>query len=103
MTNAERDHLCKIARIGCIVCLEQGHGPTPAEIHHPRRGQGMGQKASHFEAIPLCHAHHRTGGFGVAIHAGQKTWEAHFGTEAELLEKTRARIGHGLFGESRNP
>jgi hypothetical protein len=49
----------------------------------------MGQRASHFDAIGLCPTHHRTGGYGVAIHAGQKEWESRYGTELELLEYTR--------------
>lgn len=93
MTNAERTHLSALARIGCIVCRTLGYGPTPAEIHHPRSLAGLAQKASHFDAIPLCHTHHRTGGYGVALHAGQRTWEANFGTEAELLEKVREILG----------
>jgi hypothetical protein len=52
----------------------------------------MGQRASHFETIPLCADHHQHGGHGVAIHAGKKTWEERFGTELELLEKVRGMI-----------
>lgn len=89
MTKAERIHLSALVRLGCIVCRRLGHGLTPAEIHHPRSLAGMGQKSSHWDAIPLCPTHHRTGGHGVALHAGQRTWEANFGTESELLEKVR--------------
>lgn len=92
MNKAERAHLDKVARIGCIVCIRLGYGESPAEIHHPRKGAGMGQRASHYDAIPLCPSHHRTGGYGVAIHAGQKEWERKFGTELELLEWTREMI-----------
>lgn len=82
MKAIERLHLSKVAALGCIICQ------SPAEIHHIRHGVGMGQRSSYKKAIPLCHSHHRTGGFGVALHAGQKTFEANFGTELELLEKT---------------
>lgn len=92
-TKAESLHLGRLAALGCIVCLRLGHGVTPCEIHHPRRGTGMGRRASHYDAIGLCPAHHRTGGHGVAIHAGQRTWEARFGTEAELLADVRSRLG----------
>lgn len=92
-TAAERRHLSRLASLGCIVCLREGFGETPAEIHHPRSHAGMGQKAKHSDAIPLCHAHHRTGGYGVAIHAGQKTWERQYGTEDELLADVRRRLG----------
>lgn len=92
MTKQERAHLDRVARLGCCVCRGLGYDDSPAEIHHPRALAGMGQRASHFDAIPLCPTHHRTGGHGVAIHAGQKAWEANFGTELELLEQTRELI-----------
>lgn len=91
-TSAERQHMAKVAAIGCIVCDRLGYPDTPCELHHIRDGQGMGKRASHKEVIPLCHRHHRTGGHGVAIHAGRETWEAQFGTERELLAIVLERI-----------
>ena len=72
--------------------MNQGNEGTPAEIHHIRHGNGMGQRASNYESIPLCHIHHRTGGYGVAIHAGQKEFEKLYGSESELLEQVRGLI-----------
>lgn len=92
MNKADREHLAKVAAVGCIVCLNLGHEGTPAEIHHPRSMGSMGKKAPHDCAIPLCHPHHRTGGYGVAIHAGQGIWELQFGTEEQLLEQVRGLI-----------
>lgn len=85
MTKAERVHLQQVAELGCIVCRRQFEVFSPAEVHHLRAGSGAGQRASHFRTIPLCHPHHRTGGYGVAIHAGQKMWEEIYGTEEGLL------------------
>lgn len=48
----------------------------------------MGRKASDFQTIPLCPRHHTDGGFGIAFHAGKKTWQATYGTERELLSLT---------------
>lgn len=93
MKKLERNHLQRVAELGCVVCLRLGCGQSPAEIHHIRTGQGMSQRASNFEVIGLCPAHHRTGGYGVAIHAGQKTWERQYGTEDELLADVRRRLG----------
>lgn len=92
-TAAERKHMTAVARMGCIVCRNLGYGPTPAELHHPRSLAGLAQRASHMDVIPLCPPHHRTGGHGVALHDGQRTWEANFGTESELLEKVREILG----------
>lgn len=92
-TAAERRHLGRLAAMGCIVCLREGFGETPCEIHHLRHGQGMSQRASHYQAIGLCHTHHRTGGYGVAFHAGPKAFEDRFGSESDLLIDTRQRLG----------
>ncbi|WP_441005668.1 Ref family recombination enhancement nuclease [Rhizobium sp. WSM4643] len=69
---------------------------TPAEIHHPRDGQGMGQRADHSQAIPLCFNHHSAQSplpYGHAIHKGTKTFETTYGTEAELWARTRQLLG----------
>lgn len=91
-TKAEHRHMDAVAGLGCIVCRNLGYGASIAEIHHVRMGNGMSQRASHFDVLPLCPAHHRTGGIGVALHAGQRTWEAAYGTESELLEQVRREI-----------
>jgi hypothetical protein len=53
----------------------------------------MAQKAGFNEAIPLCPNHHQNGGYGVALHAGQKEFEARYGTELELLKHTNLLLG----------
>ena len=83
-TAAERKHLAALANLGCIVCRNIGHYGTHPEIHHLRTGMGTGQRNSHYNAIPLCHVHHRTGNYGTAFHAGQAAFEKNFGTELEL-------------------
>lgn len=93
MNKAERSHIIRVARIGCIACKKLGHFTPEVEIHHVRMGNGIGQRSGHFDVLPLCHVHHRTGGHGVAFHAGQRTWEAEYGTEAELLDQVRELLG----------
>lgn len=94
MTKAEKSHLNRVAAFGCIACYKQGTPGTPAEIHHPRAGTGIGRKASHFEAIALCPAHHRgIAGLAVpSIHGSKNAFIAEFGTEAELLELSKNLI-----------
>ncbi len=87
MKQADKKHLSRVADLGCIVCRNEGLNPSAASIHHIRKGQGMGQRASHQETIPLCPIHHQHGGYRVAIHAGQKAFESRYGTETELLEQ----------------
>lgn len=92
MKKAEKEHMNKVAALGCIVCRNLGFGETPAEIHHIGNGT-MGKRASNHEVIGLCPAHHRTGGYGVAVHAGRKAWESNFGTERELLQLVNSLLG----------
>ncbi|WP_410001478.1 hypothetical protein [Rhizobium leguminosarum] len=69
---------------------------TPAEIHRPRDGQGMGQRADHSQAISLCFNHHSAQfplPYGHAIHKVTKTFETRYGTEAELWARTRQLLG----------
>jgi hypothetical protein len=80
-TKAEKLHMMWVAQIGCIVCGQ------PANVHHIRAGQGMGQRASHFDTIPLCHHHHQ-GAEGIHT-LGTRTWQEKYGSERELLEKTK--------------
>ncbi|WP_232346246.1 Ref family recombination enhancement nuclease [Cupriavidus sp. USMAA2-4] len=88
---AERDYLGHVAALGCAVCRRLGYGPTPAEVHHPRKGTGMAQRAPHRDAIPLCPAHHR-GNEG--IHGlGVKRFSEEYGfDEAELTRETQALL-----------
>lgn len=91
---AESDHLGRVAELCCIACQRIGYDDTPAEIHHIRTGQGISQRASDYDTIPLCHHHHRTGGYGNAIHAGKAAFESRYGTETELLKEVKRALGY---------
>ena len=95
VTKAERDHMGAVAALGCVVCRNLGFGASPAEVHHIGNGT-LSKKASNYETIALCPSHHRNGGYGVAVHAGRKAFEANYGTERELLEQTRRELDAGL-------
>ena len=86
MNKEERAHMSKVASLGCIVCrrIHGDHDPAQVELHHPRSGVGMGQRASHLDVLPLCVLHHR-GNLGV--HGlGTKGFPKYWGfTEQELL------------------
>jgi hypothetical protein len=95
----EREHLDRVAKLGCIACEKDGNYGTPACLHHIRAGQGMAQRATWMEVIPLCHIHHQYGGPGVAFHASPRMFEAKYGTEKELLKEVLKR----LYGEKNTP
>ena len=83
-TRLEREHLSKVASLGCLVCQR------PANVHHIRPiGLGMGMRSSHYQTIPLCREHHQ-GQF--SIHNCKEQFEAMYGTEAELLQRTLKEI-----------
>jgi hypothetical protein len=92
-TKKEKNHLSRVAQTGCAVCfrLHGPHEPGPVELHHPRRGTGMGQRASHEDVIGLCIEHHR-GNLGV--HGlGTKGFTKHYGfTEEDLLHDVNKRL-----------
>jgi hypothetical protein len=91
MTRSERDHMARVAELGCAICRRSGHPDTPALVHHLRSGTGLG-RASHFDTMPLCHEHHagNTGIHGM----GRRAWERHFGvTEREILDETKKALG----------
>ena len=73
-TKKEKAHYERLSEMGCIICR------MPAEVHHTRFSAGMGTRGGAFLSIPLCPDHHRTGGSGVAIHAGQRTFDTIYGT-----------------------
>jgi hypothetical protein len=83
-TKAQYRHFDMICQGGCIVC------GSPAEPHHIEITAGC--KKDHDRVIPLCPTHHRTGGYGVAIHAGRAEFESKYGTEQELFIKTMERL-----------
>ena len=81
-TKAEKAHMDAVASLGCLLCT------MPAEIHHIRAGQGMGQRASNYEVLPLCPRHHRAE-YREGFHRAPRTWQEAHGTERDLLAKVQ--------------
>lgn len=98
MNKADRDHLDRVANLGCIVCRLLGYGYREAEIHHLKHGPetggfiGTGKRSSHQHVIPLCPTHHRHGGFGVAYHGGPRAFAAKYGAEEYLYRKVQEML-----------
>ena len=81
----------RVADLGCAVCRRMGYPGTPAELHHKRAGQGLSNRASNWQVIPLCPEHHRgnTGVHGLGTRGFAKHWGY---DEDALLEDVRAAI-----------
>ena len=86
---AERKWMQSVADYGWIACHQDGLN-VPAEIHHIRKHTGMGLRPSHFNILPLCASHHRTG--KISVHLGKKAFESKYGTEEQLQKQLRERI-----------
>jgi hypothetical protein len=54
-----KDHMNKVADLGCILCRHLDLGRTPCELHHPRDAAGGAQRASDWLVVGLCPEHHR--------------------------------------------
>lgn len=85
-----------ITRLGCIVCLTLERVRTPAVPHHLLRG---GRRIGHLATIPLCdpghHQYPQPGSGKIARHPTKARFEAAYGTEAELLKRTRELVEAG--------
>ena len=88
-TVAEKKWMQQGADYGCIACHQDGLN-IPAEIHHIRKHTGMGLRPSHFNILPLCASHHRTG--KISVHLGKSAFEKKYGTEEQLEKQLRERI-----------
>ena len=88
-TVAEKKWMEAVSNYGCIACHQDGLN-VPAEIHHIRKHTGMGLRPSHFNILPLCASHHRTG--KISVHLGKKAFESKYGTEEQLQKQLRERI-----------
>lgn len=79
----------RVVALGCIVC------GSPAEVHHLTGDSGIGQKSR--RVLPLCPPHHRTGGYGVALHAGVRGWEARHGEQIDLWYRVNELLGEEAY------
>lgn len=85
-----KDYMGLVAQLPCVVC-----GARPAQVHHIREGQGMGQRADDFLVVAACELHH-TGPLG--IHGlGRRAFERmHKTTELALLAATIKGVAERL-------
>ncbi len=96
MTKLEKKWLNAIGELGCIACLVDNlctpANPTPAEPHHLLDG---GRRRGHLFTIPLCPPHHRAGEHNphyTSRDQCRRRFEARYGTEESLLQRTRSLV-----------
>ena len=84
-TVAEKNHMNRVAALGCIIC------GANATIHHC--GTYMGGGRNHMRVLPLCPNHHQ-GPKGIdGKQTGKRVWEGIFGTEEQLLAQVNSELG----------
>ena len=88
---AESRHMSRVAELGCYLCRRIGYGPTPAQVHHLRDGEGMAQRGSHWLTVPLCERHHANSSPD-GIHGGRAEWKRHQADEWDALADTIQRL-----------
>ncbi|WP_409929190.1 Ref family recombination enhancement nuclease [Citrobacter sp. Marseille-Q6884] len=97
-TKAEKEHVNKVAELGCVACyVQEGVWGTPGEIHHIRDGQGVSQRSGWYEVLCLCLGHHRhddkrAGKIAIHGNSGYKNFTTNYGSERELLKLTVSNI-----------
>ena len=77
-----------VRAVGCIVCRGKGVD-SPAEIHHILSGS---RRLGEDYVLGLCQIHHRgqiNTAEAVSRHPWRREFEARYGTELHLLDKTR--------------
>lgn len=84
----------QIAALGCVVCRLYLNVFSPASIHHVRK-LATSKKRKKAPMIGLCPLHHQNGGYGVALHAGEKEFEKNFKPVLDLLEDTERMLSLG--------
>ena len=87
---AERKRMGRVAEMGCYLCRALGYGPTPAQVHHVREGQGMAQRASNWLTVPLCEPHHT--GSKDGWHGRREAWNRAGLNEMDALADTIMRL-----------
>ena len=92
MTKSQKAFQAQARDLGCIVCHGEGVD-SPCELHHILRGS---RRIGEDSVIGLCPMHHRSGlntEEVVSRHPWRREFEARYGTEDELLQKTRELCG----------
>lgn len=92
-TAEEKRWMSEISEFGCCVCKKFFGVTSPPEIHHIG---GKTKPDAHFNTIPLCYQHHRSGESNekfVSRHPFKTQFVEKYGKEHDLREYTREKIG----------
>jgi hypothetical protein len=90
-SKAEKKRWDQIAQLGCLPCKQDGFLNTLVSIHHV---DGRTKPDAHKKVLALCAGHHQQGSNTnnpnmLAVHGNKARFEAKYGTQQELLTKTK--------------
>jgi hypothetical protein len=96
-TKEDKEHMNKVANLGCLICRKEGRMFVPAELHHIRDITmfGLGQRAKHAQVLPLCPKHHRIG--KESFHYNSKGFSKKWGSQKKLLKETLDLLIHDSY------
>lgn len=80
------EYLRKVKQLPCAVC----GAPPVSDAHHVCHDRFGTRKASDFDVIPLCKAHHQDG--PLAIHNGKESWRQKYGNDYDYIAETREKV-----------
>lgn len=93
-TVAEKIFMDRIGSLGCIACLLDGRENPWISIHHI---DGRTKPGAHFLVLGLCAPHHKQDDTDplrrLSVHDHKKQFVAKYGTELELLDLAKAKLG----------
>jgi len=76
--------------VKCLPCVVYG-APPPSIVHHCIHGRFSSKRASDFDTIPLCEAHHEHG-WPDGIHTSKTAWAAKYGPDTGFIKQTRNAV-----------
>ena len=79
-------YMMAVKALPCAIC----GAPPPSDAHHCIHDRHGTSKASDFDTIPLCKAHHQIG--PDAIHNGKETWREKYGADHSYITATKRAI-----------
>lgn len=80
----------RLAGLGCIACMKDGHYNQHVSIHHV---DGRTKPGCHLLVLPLCGPHHQDDGSGaVAVHPWKARFEKRYGSQLDLVNECMALL-----------
>lgn len=90
VTPDEKAMWTRLAALGCIACMKDGHYNPHVSIHHC---DGRTKPDCHKKVLALCAPHHQQDDTDpaqrISVHGNKARFEAHYGTQAELMAESQ--------------